>query len=469
MIQVLLIQAALTVGQAPAQPTWTLPAHSPRQTAHSPRSHSQPRHYVVDEGAGTAEAPKDEKIKVMPHAPESKNGKATTPHYIPLYNGHSHNGNGDCADCKEEENGCDCEECKEDDCSWCNLGDPWKLADMFLCKDSPFDVGGWFQAGYHTQSTGAIGGAPRVPGNMFNNQPDRINLHQAWAYIERKADGKCGLDWGFRADFIYGIDGVDTQAFGGRPGTWDFRNGWGEGDRESSALPVLYGEVAYGDFSLRAGKFYTLIGYETVRATGNFFYSHAFSFYFSEPFTHTGALATWKASDNLSFRGGWVAGNDTAFDSLNGGHAFLGIVSYTINDNMTASYAVNFGDLGANGNGIHQTVLLTTTFMENFEWVLQSDYAKHDQGGAFDSFQVANYLFYTINDCLKLGSRMEWYKLNGVSYYNATAGLNYFPMANLRIRPEFRYQWSPGAERGNNPIGVPVDRGIFGVDVIFTF
>lgn len=446
MLQFLILHTALAIGQTPGQPIGYYPQ--------MPNASVPTYPVMLAEDPMAKEAGKEE---AKPHKHEEIIVES--------------NGNG-CESCKEEK---ECDDCEEEKKSpWCNcgeLGDAWDLSSWILGEDSWLDVGGWVSVGYHTNPTGATGNGPGLfnnPGNMFNNQPDRVNLHQAWLYMERKADGKCGLDWGFRVDGVYGIDSVDTQAFGARAGTWDFLNGWGQGNREAFALPVAYAELAYKDFSVIVGKFFTIIGYETVTAPDNFFYSHAHTFFFSEPFTHTGALATWAASDNLEIKAGYVVGNDTGFTRTAGGGAFLGSISYTLNDNITLGYALNFGDLGATGNGYHQTVLATVSFLENFEYVCQSDIVDYDTG-AFDSIGVNQYLFYTVNDCLKLGTRNEWYKVQGVSYYNTTVGMNYRPHANVVVRPEYRYQWSPGAQGGNNPIGIPTRQHIFGVDVIFSW
>ena len=65
------------------------------------------------------------------------------------------------------------------------------------------------------------------------------------------------------------------------------------------------------------GHFYTIIGYEVVPATGNFFYSHAYTMYYGEPFTHTGALAEFAVNDQWTVYGGWVNGWDQAFNNPN--------------------------------------------------------------------------------------------------------------------------------------------------------
>ena len=73
----------------------------------------------------------------------------------------------------------------------------------------------------------------------------------------------------------------------------------------------------------------------------------------------------------------------------------------------------------------------------------------------FESYSVANYLFYTINDQWRVGLRFEWLRdddgtLAGFeptrpaapgSFYNLTFGLNWHPREHLRIRPEIRGDW----------------------------
>ena len=361
-----------------------------------------------------------------------------------------------------------CQVCEEEkECTEClfNTGEPFKIRDALLGEDSLFDFGGFTQLGLHTRSNG-----------IFNNQPDRINLHQQWLYAEKIADGSNGLGLGGRIDAIYGIDAANTQAFGNNPGRFDFQNGFGGDPREAFAIPQLYGEVAYNNTSVKIGHFYTILGYETVPANGNFFYSHAYTFNFSEPFTHTGALATTSLLDgDLTLYNGFSLGIDTGFDRVRNAGNYLGGFSYQVRDNIKVGYTTAVGDLGAVGRGFFGTGLLDMTFLDGkLNWVIQNDVARHDvsfspAGGNFDSVGLVNYLFYDLSDCYKVGNRFEWYHVDGVDYYESTVGMNIIPHANVRIRPEFRYQWSPQAINGNNPIGVPVDLGIFGVDVVLTY
>ncbi len=341
----------------------------------------------------------------------------------------------------------------------CCLGEPFSLSDQLFCEGSAWSVGGWSQIGYHDENNG-----------LFNNHRGKLNLHQQWLYLEKAAQPNGGWDWGFRADLVYGVDAPDTQAFGntvdgaGNPRGYD--TGWDHGIY-GWAMPQLYGEIASENLSIRMGHFYTKHGYEVVPAPDNFFYSHAFTFFNSEPFTHTGVLATYKVSDNIEAFGGWVLGWDTAFDQFDDGNMYLGGATVSLNDDVTVYTTSAIGDFGWRGSdGYLQSLVIEMQLTEKLEWVVASDVLRVDSTGE-DNVGINQYLFYTVNDCLKLGTRIEWWRTDplvrgfgNVSVYEATWGLNYKPHANLVVRPEIRQEWSPG---------VDFDQTIFGFDVIATF
>ncbi|MDB4793383.1 porin, partial [bacterium] len=318
----------------------------------------------------------------------------------------------------------------------------------------PYSVGGWLQMGYHNKSTG-----------LFNNRPGQLATHQAWLFAEKVADGSDGVDFGFRADVMYGIDAGDTQSFGNNADRWD--NGTMDHGAYGFAIPQLYGEVAVGDLSIKAGHFYTLLGYEVVTAPDNFFYSHAFTMFNSEAFTHTGALATYAASDDLTVYGGWTLGWDTGFDRFGDGSSFLGGLSLSVTDELTATFITTVGDFGAIGEGYSHSLVLDMALTDNLNYVFQTDFLSAELAGATnESYGINQYLLYSINDCWGVGGRAEWWKSNGNSIYALTGGVNYKPTQNLVIRPEVRYQWDP--ESANAGIASDGD-AIFGVDAILTF
>lgn len=349
-------------------------------------------------------------------------------------------------------------------------------------------LGGWTQFGYQDGPDGAFTGNGAFnnvnfgPGAGFSNAKEwnKLNLNQQGLYLNKTADGSNGLGVGFRAEMIYGVDGNEAQAFGNNPGRFDFDSKWNHGTYEW-ALPQLYAEAAVGDLSVKIGHFYTTVGYEVIPSGGNFFLSRQLTFYNSEPFTHTGALATYNASDDLQLMGGWVAGMDTGFDRLNGGSAFLGGFIYSISESTSLTYQTTAGNLGWRGDGSINSIILTQSWSDKISTVHQFDVLESNlgtPGNHFASTGVAdnstgliNYAFYTINDQLKAGVRQEWYKADGTSYNTMTYGVNIIPMENLVIRPEVRHMWSPGAQ---NSVAAPghsdlFNSTVFGIDAVITY
>ena len=332
---------------------------------------------------------------------------------------------------------------------------------------SGINFGGWVQMGYHDGVT--PNGVTAFDAGSFNNHPHRLNLQQGWLYAEKVADGSCGLDWGFRIDTMYGVDAADTQAFSnpvnaaGLPTGWDtsFNNG-----QYGWAIPQAYVELAQGDWSVIIGHFYTLVGYEVVPAPNNFFYSHSLTMFNSEPFTHTGAVATYTVDDSTEIYMGWTAGWDTGFARRNDGSNFLGGFSTALGDKVTFTYITTAGEFGARNNGYSHSMVFDVAVSEKVNYVLQSDLVSTNSpvAGPFaapgEDVGINQYLFYTVDEKIKLGTRVEWWKRDGNSQYAATFGVNIKPMENLIIRPEWRYDWS-----------VPVlgTEPTFGVDAILTF
>ncbi|MEM8945300.1 MAG: outer membrane beta-barrel protein [Planctomycetota bacterium] len=324
------------------------------------------------------------------------------------------------------------------------------------------DVGGWTQFGGTSEPTltASIGGA------SFNDTEDRINLHQQYFYVGKSADGSNGFDLGFRADFIYGIDAPDTQSFGNPANSFDNGGSFTRGDDNHGwAIPQLYGEVAVGDLSVIIGHFYTLVGYEVVTAPDNFFFSHALTQYNSEPFTHTGVLATYSGFENLTLYGGWTAGWDTGFDQVNSGNNFLGGFSASLSDAITLTYINTWGNFGDINQGedddYGHSIVVDVALTDNLNYVFQSDYKRVAGGATLDEdVGINQYLIYSYNDILSFGTRIEWWSDDTVSHYGYTSGVNIKLLDNLIMRPEFRQDWVPGLD---------FDEEIAACDMILTY
>ena len=360
----------------------------------------------------------------------------------------------ECCDVNICDSGCDtgCD-------SACGGDEPWAL---FPNGIAGLDVGGWVSIGYHTYNN-----------TLFNQHADKVNLQQAWMYAEKVADGSNGLGFGGRIDYLYGVDAQDTQAFGIANNHWD--NSWDNGIY-GHAMPQLYGEVAYGDLSVIAGRFYTLIGYEVVGAPGNFFYSHSYTMNNSEPFTHTGVLATYSAADDLTLYGGYVMGWDSGFED--NGDAFLGGYSADLTDslNVTSQYIV--GRFGADEVGWMSSFIATTTLSDDVTHVFWVDILDTDGTGRTterETFDVNNYLLINLTDNLVWGNRLEYYNVDKGVYgvtagrsdiYAFTTGLNASLNSNILIRPEVRWDWDKDGVVGNE---LGQSQTTFGTDMVLTF
>ena len=348
-------------------------------------------------------------------------------------------------------------------------------------KDKGITIAGWLAMGYASNPDGAFTGNG---GNLNQKEHDNFNINQLYLYVAKVADGSNGFGWGYRADVIYGVDGNDTQSFGNNAGRFDYLNGWGgpnlspaETEPNSHgpyewAMPQLYGEVAWCNLSVKLGHFYTPIGYEVVTTPDNFFFSKQITFYNSEPFTHTGALGTYKVNDKLTAIAGWTLGWDTGFDQFNGGsNAIIG-ATYAASDKTTLVYSAAFGNFGRRGDGSINSFILSQKWGEKLMTVHQFDVLSTNSGGnladpaslvAGDSTGLINYAFYQLSDKAKAGVRYEWYHADAVSYNTFTYGLNYQVTPNIVVRPEMRHNWAPA-----NDVS-PWNQDIFGIDAILKF
>jgi hypothetical protein len=364
-----------------------------------------------------------------------------------------------------------CDTCCETDCDTC---DPWRLFPE-MC--------GWQLYGFINGSANANASSPPSGFNgpvTFLDQ-EQLMLNQFYVTLERVANTcGCGFDWGGRVDLLYGTDYVFTQAAGlelqqnGDPHWNGARNDYG------LAMPQIYGEVAYNDLSIKLGHFYTIMGYQVVPATGNFFITQPYTFQYGEPFTHTGALASWKYSDQLTLYGGVVNGWDK-FDAVTDRAAGLGGLLYAPDHGR---YSIFLTGIAGEEDGINAAVqgrrtlyslVFTYNITDDWQYVFQHDNGQQENGVApgvdAEWYGVNQYLFYTVNECWKLGGRFEWFRdddgtrlaaapvrLGGLAnlgvaglpaaaagnYYQLALGANWTPHANLIVRPEVRWDWSDG-------------------------
>jgi hypothetical protein len=381
----------------------------------------------------------------------------------------------------------------------CELKSPWTIPQPCALAQRRINVGGWIEAGaytnqYNTTFNGPIG---MRPNNLFN-------LNQLNGYAERVAlQEACQWDWGGRVDYLYGTDGPMTQTFGDH--MWDY--GWnsssfGGSPLYGSAIPQMYADATYGNFKVRAGHFYTPIGYEGVAATGNFFYSHSYLHTYAEPFTHTGVLASQKLREKLTVFAGWVGGWDSSFHNRNEASQMLGGLTYDWSECTKLAWYFTWGYNGngeafftqasptaplvaaaARGNLFMNSFVVTHDITSRWQYVFQGDYADNSNltEGSNQWYGINQYLFYKVSDCWKFGGRFEWFRDddgvrvvqgNSGNYFEMATGVNWKPHANVMVRPELRYDWYQGPVGANgNPFNNTnaTSQMSGGCDFIFTF
>jgi hypothetical protein len=336
--------------------------------------------------------------------------------------------------------------------------DPWRL---FPCDlHHGISVSGWLEAGYTLNAAHPQDG---FNGPVTFNDRDREGMmNQLYLSFERAVDnGGCGWDWGGRVDFLYGTDARFTTANG-------LEDNWNENHRfYGIALPQAYLEVAYNDLNVKIGHFYTIIGYEVVPAPGNFFYSHAYTMQYGEPFTHTGALASYAMSDTTTLMGGVTNGWDNWEDD-NNDMSFLGGIAWDGGNGRTLALTTSIGNEVSPDSDDDDLAMYSIVFSDEltdrWTYVFQHDAGNWNNGagGGQDAewYGVNQYLFYDINCCWTFGLRAEWFRdddgirVNGIGdgntiagdsfvgdFFEVSMGLNYNQNANLNVRPELRMDW----------------------------
>ncbi len=210
---------------------------------------------------------------------------------------------GSCAMCYRNRLGCWLFDCHDDCPLECCNEEPYRCFDCCTCRDRGISIYGWADGGImgNTQS-------PRSPYNGPVTFPDRDDgqFNQLYGVIERTAPcNNIGWFLGGRVDMLYGSDFIYTTAAGldGTPVGNSPR--WGNSSFQyGAAMPQLYVETDYDDLKIKWGHFYTIIGYESVPAVNNFFYTHSYTEQYGEPFTHTGILASRPWNDNWTVYAG---------------------------------------------------------------------------------------------------------------------------------------------------------------------
>jgi hypothetical protein len=293
------------------------------------------------------------------------------------------------------------------------------------------------------------------------------------------------------------------------------------------ALPQAYMEtyVPVGNgLDVKIGHFYTPIGYETVPANENFFYTHAYTMQYGEPFTHTGALGNYALNSNWSAMGGVTTGSatggwDGGFNQQLGNWSGIAGTTWTSDDKGTSANIV--GTYGATSEQSSNafalySIVLKHNITDKTHLVLQHDHGfangvitPYGSNQNAQWYGINSHLTYDLKDNLTIGMRAEWFDdangfrvwspgrvaaatyVNGsggassyagstytsnsaaANYYQVTLGANWKPVAWLNLRPNIRYDHVSGSNATGggsySPFGGRQDQVLFSTDFNVNF
>jgi hypothetical protein len=302
------------------------------------------------------------------------------------------------------------------------------------------------------------------PGRVFDVEDDTLVLNQWDIAVERTVDStKKEWDLGGKVEFMYGQDARFTHA----NGLFDWYNDDANRNEEFD-LVQAYADLAVpvgNGLLIRAGKFVTHMGYETINPTTNPLYSHSYLFGFAIPFTHTGVMAFYNVDDKLTVMGGISRGWEQALKDNNGDAIDgLGQIKYVFDKKTTVYLNTTFGPERAGNSDDWRIVLdgiITYAATDELTFAANADFGWEDGGDPVGHtaywYGVAGYAGYKLNDMFTVNSRVEWFNDDdgarglGTDVYEGTLGLTITPMpnnsigSNLKIRPEIRYDYAEAA------------------------
>jgi hypothetical protein len=392
------------------------------------------------------------------------------------------------------------------------------LMRLLGAEDSPVQIYGWIQNSYT--------GNPAQPSDNINwgvNPNWKANTwmgNQYYIVGEKALDLEKDWDWGFRVDNLFGHDWQFNKMYG------LFDRAFNPGQFTGYDMAQAYGEIhtpflSEGGIDFKFGRWYTLHGYEVVPAIGRPLLSVPYMFNYGQPFTHTGLMTTWHATEKLNIFNGTTNGWDRWFNQKYR-WGYMGGFAWTFGEddaaNLTMIYSggpnqypvdvrPNFpliptgtapGNIGYgtnpnyNDNWRHLwTAVLSYAWNEKLTQVMEVD-AGIDRrmpglnGVAPNGIELAktaswyafgNWFLYSFNDKLTGVWRSEIFRDQtgvrigvpgrGDNFAEMTLGLIYKPKSWMWIRPEARYDWAQTSHPYNG--GVSSSQFTIGLDWIFLF
>jgi hypothetical protein len=216
-----------------------------------------------------------------------------------------------------------------------------------VMKDLNLSITGYIELGYFydltaPKDTQPDRGVPPNDGIFFpGDYKNSIMLNQVDLAIQRTVDTS-KFDVGFMVEGIFGRDAVFTHS----NGILDNRNKHGDtspdNDLDLEQAYLTFAIPLGSGITITAGKFDTLMGYETINPTTNALYTHSYLFSYSVPLTQTGITGAYNITDSLAVTAGITRGWNQSTSDNNGAIDFLGQVVWKPTNKL--SVTVNFSE-----------------------------------------------------------------------------------------------------------------------------
>jgi hypothetical protein len=343
------------------------------------------------------------------------------------------------------------------------------------------NIYGWVEGGYTANlrnNAGSHAGVLTRPAGFGTELGNHFELNQVAIRIEKLVDAK-KFDVGGLIEANFGTDdqgpgaleanGFEYQTPGNNPGEVPHIN-------FTQAFVDVNIPVGNG-LKLRAGQFYTLLGYESIDPRGNPFYSHS-RLWNAEPLVNAGVLAFYNLNDQWAVAGGVTRGWNQATEDNNGSPDGVGQVSYTPNKQWQFILNSEVGPQDTGDTSHYRVTLNPIAIYQMTDKLKLAAEGLYIYDGGFngfapagvshaygDAYGVSLYGAYVINDFLTANGRAEWLhtlagagldnaptgfgeRVPSLNGYDLTIGVTITPMPkdpilqNISIRPEFRYDLS---------------------------
>jgi len=397
--------------------------------------------------------------------------------------------------------------------------------DPCFVPQGPCTLGTLFDAGQGFLTGWINAGATFSPNEdnfpvRYNDRGNQFLMNQLYLSAGRLVNkNRPRLDVGGRVDLLYGTDYFFTSALGWETETSNY-NPYGapandptnailkwnsnSGDRRHGtaamyglAMPQLYAEFflpIHDGMTVKAGHFYSIMGYESVMAPQNFFYSRSLTTTYGEPTTFTGVLLNQQLTHGFSVHGGVTRGWDVWEASSSNVSGIIGVQWDTCCDSSIA-FTLHTGKVAATDSQTRTNYSLVFAQQLNPTWkyVIQHDlgtetnaaYAINgDRTIRSDAtwVSIVQYLECQWTPRCSFGARFEWFQDEGLSrilkfptdsvysngvlnwtgrnFYNMSLGMKWKPLEYLTIRPEVRWDWSD-AKLNSTINGVPSLPGVY--------